>query len=134
MKIFVCCIVSYLAFNSYADYTPVVICGNRDLVLDIGYVSRAGQEAQLVLKNKEIIFYLISAGAINESEINKAGEYISQGIIDSFGNFEAGGYQLNMKGVTFEKRGSGYFLEIYVNNYPKYDSIANFYFKNCIIL
>jgi hypothetical protein len=130
MKFLLFSALSIFTLESNA-FTPVVICGNRDIVLDKGYVSRAGLEAQIVIKNEDILTYLVSTGAILPSEINEKGEFIFNGIILEENNFYAGGYRREMRGINFEKKGDGYNLEFYVNHYPKYDKIANFFFNDC---
>ena len=135
MKSLLFTVISLFTIQAYAsayDYRPMVICGNRDLVLDRGQEGRGGLSGQVVLQNEEIISYMVSAGAIQPSEINDKGEFISAGYIyNDYTGFSAGGYMSGMRGVTFTKAGNGYLLKIYVNNYPQYKELANFYFNNC---
>ena len=120
-----------IATAQASTFTPVVICGNRDLVLDLGEgVSRAGREAQIVLKNEKIIDYMISTGAILPEEVNEKGEFIVRGSVFN-GHFSVGASSIDERGFSLVKRNGGYLFESYVNHYPKLDKLANFQFNNC---
>ena len=125
-------ILTTLTLNlSAMPYTAVVICGERDLVLDKGQEGRGGQAGQIVLKNQEIINYFLETGAIDNAEINHKGELIVSGVIQNQTTFTKGGNIIGKKGFLFKKVENGYFLEVYVNNYPQYDTVASFTFNNC---
>jgi hypothetical protein len=71
--------------TEYGKFSPINICGERALVVDKRvdlYSSGRGQPTQehnsyqLVLKNKDIIEYFKSTGAIKETEVNSQGEFL----------------------------------------------------------
>lgn len=130
MKALLFTILTLATVQAHASYKPAVICGDRALVLDDAGTDRGGRHGQVVLKNEQIINYLISSEAIEVSDVNEKGEFIMRGnILGS--NFFAGGNTLGAKGLNLLKKNDGYLLEIYENHYPKYPVLATFLFQDC---
>ena len=90
MKLLLILVVISASFNAIASadgiFTPVAICGGdsralvvdkQDSILDNGRgETKIRTLYQLVLKNKDVVHYFQSQGAIGPSEVNNKGEFI----------------------------------------------------------